>query len=801
MTKEKGVTLISLAIYVATILIVIGILATITGAFKNNIKEINSRGTNNYEIDKFNLYFLKEVKKQGNEIESISQTGNEILFTSGNKYTFESEDNCIYLNDSIKIAENIQSCTFSSSTENEKTVITVTIQAINADEKVLTYVMSEDNDALQTTLPPEYQRVEYIESTGTQYIDTGITTSTDLKVNAIVEPRQLYNHNYSMSLFGGRISTTNNNFTYSSGDGYDYFGIGNNYIQKNNIPLNEKVILEYTTQYININSQNYNYMDNSYSFTITNQCNLYIFTFNENGAVNANKNGAWRIYSFKLLKSDKTVRNFIPCKSTTTVTDVKGNSCSKGTIGLYDTVNNKFYTNDGSYSFIAGPEIETNNTVIGENEKEYIYIPPTTRLPSSYQKVEYIESTGTQYIDIGYYCSSNTDIRIAFTYINSNDDGASNGMIFGSANTAYGRPSFSIGISNNETLYYRNSDSAETLTAVYPLSKDVVYEISCYKNQVVINNSKYNADMSLITEVQLNSAYLFARHQPAASWAPSDYSKLIGSIYYCKLYEKDILQRDFIPCYCTTTVTDVKGNSCPAGTVGLYDMVTGEFYTNDGSGTFIAGPEIYNLPSEYQQLEYIESTGTQYIDTGVGNTIGFKAELTGILTNKTNSVPTIIGCSLGENKRSFFDINEQGYWRIGIGTSYTASTMLAQINQKNEFEVSTISGNAYIKLNGTYISQKTDSYIGTSYNIYLFSRNNVGSLSASTFSSIKLYNLKLYNELEVLQRNFVPCKTTTTVTDVKGNSCTAGTVGLYDMVTGEFYTNDGTGTFTAGPNV
>ena len=182
MTKEKGVTLISLAIYIATILIVIGILATITNTFKNNIKEINSEGSNNYEIDRFNLYFLGEVKIQGNEIET--ETGNEILFTSGNKYTYNASDKSIYLNDSIRIAENINSCVFASNIdekeEDEKTIITVTIQAINGEEKTLEYVLNDEvlvavqeNEEDYVYIPQLYQQVAYIESNGTQYIDTG----------------------------------------------------------------------------------------------------------------------------------------------------------------------------------------------------------------------------------------------------------------------------------------------------------------------------------------------------------------------------------------------------------------------------------------------------------------------------------------------------------------------------------------------------------------------------------------------------------------------------------------------------
>ena len=51
---------------------------------------------------------------------------------------------------------------------------------------------------------------------------------------------------------------------------------------------------------------------------------------------------------------------------------------------------------------------------------------------------------------------------------------------------------------------------------------------------------------------------------------------------------------------------------------GLYDKVTNEFYGNAGTGEFIPAEISTNtvLPSGYEQLESIISTGTQYIDTG-----------------------------------------------------------------------------------------------------------------------------------------------------------------------------------------
>lgn len=142
MRRDRGITLTSLILYVALILIALGILVTLTSSFRVNIKDLNQEGTNSYEFDKFNVSFLQEVKKDGNEISSVNAS--EIIFTTNNKYTFK--DNCIYLNDTIKIAENIENCSFSTELIDKKTVITVNIKPKKAEEKNVEYVLNYSSD-------------------------------------------------------------------------------------------------------------------------------------------------------------------------------------------------------------------------------------------------------------------------------------------------------------------------------------------------------------------------------------------------------------------------------------------------------------------------------------------------------------------------------------------------------------------------------------------------------------------------------------------------------------------------------
>ena len=89
----------------------------------------------------------------------------------------------------------------------------------------------------------------------------------------------------------------------------------------------------------------------------------------------------------------------------------------------------------------------------------------------------------------------------------------------------------------------------------------------------------------------------------------------------------------------------------------------------------------------------------------------------------------------------------------------------------------------YTKPDGT--TTTLSGTITSNYNIFIGCLNKEGS-TYGNFASLKIYNFKIYNGT-TLQRNFIP---------VKRNSDSV--LGLYDTVNSKFYTNSGTGTFTAG---
>ena len=140
MKNNRGITITSLVIYIALIFVILAILMRITTYFSRNIKDV-ADVTFETEFNKLNLYLLDEVKQTRNTITEIIEDGTQVTFSNGNKYTYNAEDKKVYLNDTIKVCENVESCLFEEKTaDNGKSVLSLTIK-IDDTEKTVEYVI------------------------------------------------------------------------------------------------------------------------------------------------------------------------------------------------------------------------------------------------------------------------------------------------------------------------------------------------------------------------------------------------------------------------------------------------------------------------------------------------------------------------------------------------------------------------------------------------------------------------------------------------------------------------------------
>lgn len=145
MKNQRGVTLASLIIYVIVLLIVIVMLGVMRNNFQSGVMGLSEDSKTESEFNKFNIYFLKDIKEPGNTATIAGEQNNEITFSSGNIYEF-SNNNIYFISGEqrIKLLENINNCRFDENNENGKTIVNVSITFSNNKTISKDYVLVED---------------------------------------------------------------------------------------------------------------------------------------------------------------------------------------------------------------------------------------------------------------------------------------------------------------------------------------------------------------------------------------------------------------------------------------------------------------------------------------------------------------------------------------------------------------------------------------------------------------------------------------------------------------------------------
>lgn len=179
-----------------------------------------------------------------------------------------------------------------------------------------------------------------------------------------------------------------------------------------------------------------------------------------------------------------------------------------------------------------------------------------------------------------------------------------------------------------------------------------------------------------------------------------------------------------------------------------------------------------NLPLDYQEVEYIESTGEQYIDTGVPVNDNNSFDITFARVSNTTGIYL-----LSQGNVSIRLQTPGFYW-------FTKNYNFSGDAPTDTF-INVKCGYNYCKLNDTNLSGTTDSDTVTGNTVWLFAKN-----TGESFTSAKVKNLKIYNSSNVLVRDLISCYR-------KDNN----TIGMYDIINNKFYINNGSGDFIKGSNI
>ena len=495
------------------------------------------------------------------------------------------------------------------------------------------------------TYADTYTELEYLESTGTQYINTGFIPNKqsrmiiDFYVNRPEKPWIAYVGNTNAFGVIQSTNTASTSFLVYNGSNSNSTGfwrvesIYGNGVGRYTVDINQNNVTIYAS--------NGSSVSNTFSAGADYQLTtpLYLFGGDRDGNLMQNEGATIRIYSAKLYDNGQLVRDFIPVRRNI-----------DGVLGMYDRVTKTLYTNAGSDNFYPGQDGNAFGNGQCANVGVGYYAPSSTinygsvgtRTPcptgtysavnnassctqcsgstyndetaaavckscpsgytynidagktsinqcqihcnagtyaDTYTELEYLESTGTQYINTGFIPNKQSRMIIDF-YVNRPEKpwiayvGNTNAFgVIQSTNTA--STSFLVynGSNSNSTGFWR-------VESIYGNGVGR-YTVDINQNNVTIyasNGSSVSNTFSAGADYQLTTPlYLFGGDRDG-NLMQNEGATI--RIYSAKLYDNGQLVRDFIP---------VRRNI--DGVLGMYDRVTKTLYTNAGSDNFYPGQD------------------------------------------------------------------------------------------------------------------------------------------------------------------------------------------------------------------
>lgn len=376
-------------------------------------------------------------------------------------------------------------------------------------------------------------------------------------------------------------------------------------------------------------------------------------------------------------------------------------------------------------------------------------------LPVGYTLLEYIESTGTQYIDTGFKPNQDTRTVLDMQMTAENASLAAND-IFG-CRTAH----------SSKTYAVQWSMTYDCFQHFYGNGYDGL-DFGVFGNRQIVDMNKNVLSLDGTTHERTFSAFQCDYSMFLCALNNAGTAAFFSNmrVYSCQVYDNGVLVRDFLPCI------------NPSGETGLFDKVTKAFYGNAGTEEFYSDVNRPLLPAGYTQLEYIQSSGTQYIDTGfkpASEKVRIVSKLT--LTDFTGSqVP--FGAQTGST------------WMLMLWTS--GSSLYANCGASNSFAIGSATATEYdlatdgvgtvsFGLDGNVTTKSYSPPLEKGLSTYLFACNNSGS--TTHFAKMRIYYFQIYDN-GTLVRDFIPCINA------------SGAYGLYDLVNAQFYANAGSGSFT-----
>ena len=401
-------------------------------------------------------------------------------------------------------------------------------------------------------------------------------------------------------------------------------------------------------------------------------------------------------------------------------------------------------------------------------------------LPHGYKRCLFLQSTGTQYINTNHVATINTGAYVEWSLTNIKK--YSNVLCsIGTSSDANADCIFMLPHWNGDNNAYLTSFISRVSGGFRLENQESPNLYSRYSSKLnYFNNKSAYINNTLMgtfeTEINLSAndlpLYLFGCNK-LNSLSTGD--SMIGRIYCATITEGEEVVMDLIPCL------DDNGKPC------MYDLVTQTPFYNANTEEEDFSYELENrLPKRFKRLQYLQDTGTQYIDTNYipSNTTGLFVDAQQI----TQSSSPAVGCRNDANNTRIYPPyllkntgNQCGYgWGSYVYIGYIGNGKRHEgyINFYNNRIARLLVDNEVLKTSSTLPT------LTFTFNLplHLFGYND-GSTGKHVFWKGRIYSAKI-TEGNELVRHFVPAFDTE-----EQRPC------MYDLIEGIPYYNAGSGEF------
>lgn len=246
---------------------------------------------------------------------------------------------------------------------------------------------------------------------------------------------------------------------------------------------------------------------------------------------------------------------------------------------------NKIYGTDAQGNQTTYDKSGFQDKLIAGTDLAFSYV--SEDLPEGYTKLEYIESTGTQYIDTGVIYTDVLNARLELDAVMLDSSTTVRGI--GRSGSYFGGPFVGL---QNDGLFGYSAGIGDQITGVSGSSNiRYKYDLNIPASTYVVKDENNNVlvnvtNITKSTRSETPSCILFGYYgNPTTGGGP--YKLRSMKIYSAQFYDNGTLVRDFVPCLDDSNIP------------GLYDLVNQQMYYNAGTGAFLSGPSVASLKLDF----------------------------------------------------------------------------------------------------------------------------------------------------------------------------------------------------------